>query len=218
MGKNNGAFGRKVTEEEKRNRSIITTRMWQRPEIRKKIQESIQNFALTNGYWPGTDKKSVQKRQATILQKYGVSHNWMVKDIRDKCEKTCLKLYGKYSWQIANDALKLIKTNIEIIIENILIKNNIVYQYQYEIEYDGERKIYDFFIPKYNLLIEADGDFWHGNPSKFPKSSLLEVQQNNQKNDKIKEQIAKKYGFKLIRFWEEDILKENFDVEFMKML
>ena len=28
-------------------------------------------------------------------------------------------------------------------------------------------KIFDIFIPKYNLLIEYNGDYWHANPTKY---------------------------------------------------
>lgn len=50
-------------------------------------------------------------------------------------------------------------TNIEIIIETLLKKKNIIFIKQHYIEQVG---LVDFFIPIYNLIIETDGDFWHG--------------------------------------------------------
>ena len=30
----------------------------------------------------------------------------------------------------------------------------------------------DIYVPSFNLIIEADGDYWHGNPQKYSKSKL----------------------------------------------
>lgn len=63
---------------------------------------------------------------------------------------------------------------------------------------------YDFYLPKYNILIEVDGDFWHCNPKKFPSSEYI-TQQKNLKRDQEKNEWAKSNGYKLLRFWEDDI-------------
>ena len=68
---------------------------------------------------------------------------------------------------------------------------------------------YDFYLPEYNLLIEADGDYWHANPNKY--STLNESQKANAKNDRFKNNLAKEKGYDLIRFWEEDIKKNCFE-------
>lgn len=69
-------------------------------------------------------------------------------------------------------------------------------------------KLFDFFIYDKNLLIETDGDFYHCNPEIFQKP-LYETQINNIENDKIKNQIAKDAGYKLLRFWEYDIKNDK---------
>jgi very-short-patch-repair endonuclease len=66
------------------------------------------------------------------------------------------------------------------------------------------KAFYDFYLPKYNMLIEVDGDFWHCNPLSFP-NPLYESQKNNLKRDKVKNQWALENGYKLLRFWEYDI-------------
>ncbi len=66
------------------------------------------------------------------------------------------------------------------------------------------KAFYDFYLPKYNMLIEVDGDFWHCNPISFP-NPIYESQKNNLKRDKVKNQWALENGYKLLRFWEYDI-------------
>lgn len=65
-------------------------------------------------------------------------------------------------------------------------------------------KIYGFYIPEYNTLIEVDGNFYHCNP-KFYHSSICKTQEINIKNDQEKNKWAKENGYKLLRFWEDDI-------------
>jgi G:T-mismatch repair DNA endonuclease (very short patch repair protein) len=66
------------------------------------------------------------------------------------------------------------------------------------------KAFYDFYLHKYNILIEVDGDFWHCNPMNFPNANYV-TQQRNVVRDKEKNQWAKDNGYKLLRFWEYDI-------------
>ena len=48
-------------------------------------------------------------------------------------------------------------TSLEIKVMNILESNSILYEYEFPISpYSC-----DFFLPAYNLIIEADGNYWH---------------------------------------------------------
>lgn len=66
------------------------------------------------------------------------------------------------------------------------------------------KAFYDFYIPKYNTIIEVDGDFWHCHPERFPNPEY-ETQKRNIQRDEIKTQWAIDNGYKLLRFWENDI-------------
>jgi very-short-patch-repair endonuclease len=65
-------------------------------------------------------------------------------------------------------------------------------------------KVFDFYISEYNLLIEIDGDFYHCNP-KIYDIPVCKTQEINIKNDKLKNDWAQSNGYKLLRFWEDDI-------------
>jgi very-short-patch-repair endonuclease len=98
---------------------------------------------------------------------------------------------------------KIHTSKLETIFQNILFEQNIENIHSY---YAKEIKaFYDFYLPKYNILIEVDGDFYHCNPIKYPDGSICKTQTKNIKRDKQKNQWAQDNGFKLLRFWEKDI-------------
>jgi very-short-patch-repair endonuclease len=67
------------------------------------------------------------------------------------------------------------------------------------------KAFYDFYILLNNTIIEIDGDFYHCNPDIYLNGSVCKTQTKNIKRDKQKNQWAKDNGFKLLRFWENDI-------------
>lgn len=102
----------------------------------------------------------------------------------------------------------IIKTNrnhtskLEIKFEKILNDLDILYSKHFYAK--PIVAFYDFYLPKFNVIIEVDGDFWHCNPLNFPKP-IYESQKQNLERDKEKNKWAKENGFKLLRFWENDI-------------
>jgi len=80
----------------------------------------------------------------------------------------------------------------------------------------GNKFLVDAFIPKYNLIIQFDGDYWHGNPKKY---KLLSDRQKKRKLiDKSQNAYFKKCGFKILRVWESDVnkLKEMLENDYIK--
>lgn len=47
---------------------------------------------------------------------------------------------------------------------------------------------------------------------------LYDVQIRNQENDIFKNELAKKEGYDIARFWETDINKDEFETQFLEML
>ena len=79
-------------------------------------------------------------------------------------------------------------------------------------EHKISNKIFDFYLPKYNLLIERDGE-QHYRDQQIKTVKLLVTDQH--KNDKLKTKLAKKEGYKIARipYWlskkEEEIEIDN---------
>lgn len=111
---------------------------------------------------------------------------------------------AKNKWETGNIGKKKHYTsNLEKIFANILDVLDIKYQ---QFFYAKDIKaFYDFYIPKYNTIIEVDGDFWHCNPNSKFSQPKYSSQYKNIENDKIKTQWAIDNGYKLLRFWENDI-------------
>lgn len=79
-------------------------------------------------------------------------------------------------------------TSIEQRLIDMLVKYNIDYKYQFLIQTkkyrtDGKlfyRHVYDFFIPSVNLIIEVDGEYWHGLPGEKDKDTRNSYIANDQ--------------------------------------
>lgn len=80
-------------------------------------------------------------------------------------------------------------------------------EYVYQFEAKDIHRFYDFFIPKSNILIEVDGDYWHGNLEKYEKDELKGHQIRAQRVDEYKNKWALLHGIPILRFWESDIRK-----------
>jgi len=61
----------------------------------------------------------------------------------------------------------------------------------------------DIYIPKNNLIIQWDGDYWHGNTKKY--KNLSNRQERRIKLDKSQNAYFKKCNYKVLRIWENDI-------------
>lgn len=215
-GDKNPMYGVKYSDDKKQQISERMKEVWETDEHRNKVKDGLERFVDENGYWPGTDNLSKYKKQQTLLKRYGKKHIWEGKYGTRKGDLTTIEKYGKPAHLIGFDIMNGFKskTNIEKIIEHILIENDIDYIYNKCIcRKQHDCRYYDFYISHLNLLIECDGDYWHGNPNYF--TELNEIQLKNKDNDRYKDELAKEKGFRLIRFWEEDIIKESFNLIFL---
>jgi very-short-patch-repair endonuclease len=86
-----------------------------------------------------------------------------------------------------------------------LDKLGVEYTYQFEAKDIG--RFFDFYLPKHNLIVECDGDFWHGNPEKYKEEELRGHQKRAQRVDEYKTKWALLHGIPILRFWESDIRK-----------
>ena len=75
-----------------------------------------------------------------------------------------------------------------------------------------DNKIYDFYIPSKNMIIEVHGDYWHSNSLIYEEKNLNKIQIKNKKNDKYKEILAKGNNYNFNITWEYD-LNNNYEEE-----
>ena len=92
-------------------------------------------------------------------------------------------------------------TSIELILFNLLDDLSINYRRHFPIETICQ---VDVFIEP-NMVIFADGDYWHANP-KFYSTSLTKAQIVNRTRDrKVNKELIQK-GYVVLRLWEVDLL------------
>jgi G:T-mismatch repair DNA endonuclease (very short patch repair protein) len=62
----------------------------------------------------------------------------------------------------------------------------------------------DVYIPSKNLIVEFQGDYWHGNPKKYTKEELSDYQlEKVEKDEKLRAYCAE-HNIGLIEVWESD--------------
>ena len=117
---------------------------------------------------------------------------------------------GMYGKTHTPDTIKKIfshrkMNNLEKMIADELDKASISYYFQYFIVDNGICKSYDFKIMGKPIIIEVDGDFWHGNPNQANHYKNVDVVRAN---DIIKTEMATAKGLHVVRLWESDIKKD----------
>ena len=96
-------------------------------------------------------------------------------------------------------------TWIEREIQSFLQDADIDFIKQFEID----RMTVDFLIPSKNLVVEANGDFWHANPAIYGKDKPLhKIHPRVIEKDKRKLRQLSDKGYSVYVVWEND-LKEN---------
>ncbi len=69
----------------------------------------------------------------------------------------------------------------------------------------GGKFCVDAFVPSLRLIVQFDGDYWHGNPQKFP---VLDKRQARRKHmDQSQDAYLGVCGFTVLRFWESDVYR-----------
>lgn len=105
-------------------------------------------------------------------------------------------------------------TKPEMMVLQELNKRDIDFIPQYVI---GEILIADFYLPKYNAVLEVYGDYWHANPKIYGEESnkkpLNDHQISQIKKDKRRYYvITKNYDMYMYSVWENDIYEDVEDV------
>lgn len=119
-------------------------------------------------------------------------------------KKFCsIKCLCRFNNKMGHSFNKRTNTKPEQLVKSMLNKLKCEYTQGYFIKYKNSYKIFDFYLPEKNILLEVDGIYWHSKNIKL--SDMDVIQKHNYKNDKIKNILAKKEGYKLCRIWSDEI-------------
>ena len=114
-------------------------------------------------------------------------------------EETKQKIREKTLLQLQNHCGPFKNTKPELKMKEILVSLDIPFKHQFRLGHC----LFDFRLLNANILIEVDGDYYHGNPKIFKK--LNKMQKEMKERDKKHNEVAKANNFILLRFWESDI-------------
>jgi very-short-patch-repair endonuclease len=98
-------------------------------------------------------------------------------------------------------------TDIEKLMMNMLDQVNISYHSQVFIKHNDDTYSYDFQLKDSMILIEVDGDYWHGGPK---ASKHVPFVNEVKEKDVLKTKIAQQHGYTVLRFWGSDVKERPF--------
>lgn len=124
-----------------------------------------------------------------------------------RSEETKRKIGEKRLLQILNHPGPYKNTKPELKMKDILNDLNIPFEHQFRLG----NHLFDFHVLNTNILIEVDGDYYHGNPEKFSKLNKMQLKQR-QKDIKTN-MLAEENNFVLLRFWQNDVLHSTEEVK-----
>ena len=111
-------------------------------------------------------KEVIDKRTITVQQRYGDANVFSSEYGKAKIKDTLLEKYGvtnpsKYPEFKQKATASAKNSNLECRIANLLNQYNIDYIPHYFLSSDDLTHEYDFYIPKYKILVDADGTYYH---------------------------------------------------------
>jgi len=93
---------------------------------------------------------------------------------------------------------------------DFLDKLGIEYIWQFEAKEIG--RFFDFYLTRYRILIEYDGQYWHSDDRIYEEKDLNPMQKHNRRVDEQKNQWALLHCIPLIRVKEKDVNEHPEDV------
>lgn len=121
--------------------------------------------------------------------------------------------FKKWGWKPRN--VRYTESSLERKFKNILEYLQIKYSQHFKVE----NRVYDFYLGDYNLLIETNGDYWHGNPKKYSYDKLDSDQRKGIDRDKVKRNIGIENGYKILFIWESEVNeKKEFLINFFEKI
>lgn len=160
----------------------------------KTVKIIVEKGKTANSLKTKEQKEVTSKKLKLAHLKQKLENNEQYVKNRQKAGKISTQSQSKYKMN-----------KIEKLVENELNKLNIKFKYSVIL---GNYQ-FDFGNKEHRILIEVQGDYWHGNENIYTK--LNPIQTKIKEKDKLKKQFAIDNNLKLILIWEQDILNNNFD-------
>lgn len=204
------------------------------------IETCLEKYGKPNVLSKGTS--AFDKRNKTVLERYGVKNVRQSKLVKDKVGKSVSDAWKNFTDQEKELSLKRLHdgrdywleeraknfdlymksgelpknfcSSVESQIHRLLDEMNIPYKVQHKIG----RNFFDIKID--NLLIEVQGTYWHADPNKYKANDVMKdgkLAKEIWEKDKRKKELAESKGYKIKYIWEQELLDNN-PLEIIKKL
>jgi G:T-mismatch repair DNA endonuclease (very short patch repair protein) len=182
-------------------------------EVEKKL--IVEKVKLTKSNWSDNRKSEIINKMLETKSNWSDDERFIN---NSNISNALKKIWSNLSDDEFNKRMIRLHKNfiskLEIRVRDALNRMNISFTPQFPLN----NLIYDIKIDNTNILIEVNGDFWHGNPRKYKSTDILPfpkkevIVESLWKKDEKKLNIALKNGYKLLPLWEMDIKPLN-DIE-----
>lgn len=146
------------------NRKYGVDYAMQSERVKQKAKET--NRQNLNVDWPFASKQVQEKCMRTNLEKYGVEHACQSVEVKAKQRAAMLNKYG------VDNPMKLLMfrqkaaqsakaSKLEKHLATLLDSYGIKYETQHVVEKNGHIHAFDFYVPDYKILVDADGKYYH---------------------------------------------------------
>jgi len=160
------------------------------PELKSKIYTDERNRKISQSkirYWENNEIEKKRVGKIWTIWKERDEVGWR-KHLMSASKIGFNKIYARNGGD----------TSLEVKIYKMLEVEKINYIKKYELG----GKVYDAFLPDYNILLEVDGDFWHKNSI---EECVYDFQKESYYNDILKNSIADDNHIKIVRIKEKQI-------------
>lgn len=242
FGENNPFYGKQHTEETKNKIAAINSEKFKgenNPFYGKSHTDEVKQHLSKIGKEsnngennPFYGKKHTEETKQILREKTtnyfkNLSENEYY-DICDKMSKGQINLYLKDPESyiknkrkaayisLKSQNKKYIMNNPETKFLKELERRNIDSYFKYSIIIGNYQ--YDFGNKDNRILIEIQGDYWHGNPNMFSNDKISEKRLLNEtqkaiiEKDKLKKEFALKHNFKIYYIWENEINNNDYSI------
>ena len=182
----------------------------------KRAKTSLEKYGVEHNFCK--DHPSRKNWENRLLEEEGIINVFQRESVKEKCINTIVKKYGSKQNLGKRFQKGSAISSLNKLIYTFLDENNIDYDSEFPIKNpEINRYLYIYDIRIDNLLIEINGDYWHGNPKIYkPDDIILKgssgeiLVKNKWDSDKKKIDFAKTLGYTVLVVWEYDLIN-NFE-------
>lgn len=199
-----------LTQEE-REQMLIKHRENVKNKVKSAVKQTNIEYYINRGMSEEEAKQALHNRQSTFslekcIKKYGSEKGKLV--WQERQDKWITTLYNKFNknWIAQSEIAKEFINKLMLKL-NITDKNKCT---ELSLRDNKNKKTYSFDFYYNNILIEFNGDYWHGNPKIYSSNKVFSRHGNDLKitdiwtRDKKKKEFAESLGYKVITIWESD--------------